>query len=333
MPSSCRGDPPPGIRCGEESLCIFAEPQYVSSMYDWSDLRIFLAVARAGSTLAASRALSLNQTTVSRRIQALEHGLGLTLFDRDTRGYALTPQGRALLSRAEAVEAATTDLETEALRLTRDLTGVIRVTAAESIMTHVVSPLITAYRRLHPEVRFDNLSSETRLSLEKGEADVAFRAGGEMTGDTLVHQRLPDICWSAYCSKAYIAANGAPACMEDLRHHSIVAYGAAPGMQKFSIWFMSFVAGEQVVATCNSIPNMSGVLRSGMGVGLLACFDGDATPGLVRCFPPPPEMDSPWWLVASHEAYQQPRVRSFMAFAAEQIRHDRRGMRGGRDTA
>lgn len=301
-------------------------------MYDWNDLRIFLAVAREGSTLAASRTLNINQTTVSRRIQTLEHGLGLTLFDRDTRGYGLTPQGRALLARAEAVEAATNDLETEALRLARDLTGVIRVTSAEAIMTHIVSPLITQYRRLHPEVRFENLSSETRLNLEKGEADVAFRAGGEMTGDTLVHQRLPDVCWTAYCSEAYIAANGAPSCMEDLRDHSIVAYGAAPSMQKFSIWFMSFVSGDQVVATCNSIPNMSGVLRSGMGVGLLACLDGDATPGPVRCFPPPPELDSPWWLVASHEAYQQPRVRSFMAFAADCIRRERRGLRGGKDT-
>jgi DNA-binding transcriptional LysR family regulator len=301
-------------------------------MYDWNDLRIFLAVAREGSTLGASRRLNINQTTVSRRIQTLEHGLGLALFDRDTRGYGLTPQGRALLARAEAVEVATIDLETEALRLARDLTGVIRVTSAESIMTHIVSPLITQYRRLHPEVRFENLSSEARLNLEKGEADVAFRAGGEMTGDTLVHQRLPDVCWTAYCSEDYIASNGAPTSMEELRDHSIVAYGAAPGMQKFSIWFMSFVSGDQIVATCNSIPNMSGVLRSGMGVGLLACLDGDETPGLVRCFPPPPEMDSPWWLVASHESYQQPRVRSFMAFAAERIRQERRGMRGGKDT-
>jgi len=78
-------------------------------MYEWSDLRIFLAVAREGSTLAASRLLNLNQTTVSRRIEALEHALGLALFTRTTRGFAPTPQGHALMTRIEAVEIAALD--------------------------------------------------------------------------------------------------------------------------------------------------------------------------------------------------------------------------------
>ncbi len=302
-------------------------------MYEWSDLRLFLAVAREGSTLAASHALNVNQTTVSRRISALEHALGVTLFDRDTRGYALTPQGTALQCRAETVEVAAFDLETEAARLTRDLTGGIRVTAPEAIMTHVVSPAITAYHAIHPEVRFEYLSAETRLNLERGEADIAFRAGDKISGDTLVHQRLPDICWSAYCSETYIEANGAPVSPTDMAQHSIVAYGGLIAMQPFSIWFMTFVRGEQIVATCNAIPNMGGALRSGLGVGLLPCLHGDATPGLVRCYPPPPELDSPWWLVAPHEAYLQPHIRSFMAFAAAEIRRERRGMRGGENSS
>lgn len=297
-------------------------------MYEWSDLRIFLAVAREGSTLAASRALGINQTTVSRRIDALERALGLTLVTRDTRGSALTPQGISLRAKAEVAEAAALDLETEATRLTRDLTGVIRVTAPEAIMTHVVSPLMVEYRRHHPEVRFENLSSEIRLNLEKGEADIAFRASAVLTGDTLISQRLPDNCFSAYCSESYAAAHGIPATPQDLRHHSIVAYGKNLAMLSFSIYFMSFVSGNQVVATCNTIPNMAGMLRSGMGVGAMHCLDADHTPGLVRCFPPPREMDSPWWIVMPPDAYQQPRVRSFAAFAADRIRHGKFGLRG-----
>jgi DNA-binding transcriptional LysR family regulator len=90
-------------------------------MYEWSDLRIFLSVAREGSTLAASRLLNMNQTTVSRRIEALEHALDVALFTRSTRGFALTPQGQALMGRIEAVEVAAIDVETEATRLVRDL--------------------------------------------------------------------------------------------------------------------------------------------------------------------------------------------------------------------
>ena len=293
-------------------------------MYEWSDLRIFLAVEREGSTLAAARTLNVNQTTVSRRLQALERGLALRLFERSTRGHALTPQGAALVARAEAVEAAAKEVELEAERLTRDLAGVIRVTAAESIMTHVVSRLITVYRAVHPEVRFESLSAEDRLELERGEADIAFRAGEVQLGDTLIGQRLPDIPWTVYCSESYAATHGRPSGLADLADHTVVAYSGAPSMQPFSIHFMSHVRGEQVVATCNTVSNMTGVLRTGMGVGMLNVFEGDGTPGLVRCFSPLPQMASPWWLVAAPEAYLQPRIRSFTAYAAARIRQDRR---------
>jgi DNA-binding transcriptional LysR family regulator len=295
-------------------------------MYEWSDLRIFLAVAREGSTLAASRVLNCNQTTVSRRIEALEHALGLVLFARTTRGYALTPQGQALLGKVEAVEAATADVEVEATRQTRDLSGLIRVTAAEAIMTHVVSPIILAYRALHPEVRFDSLAAEHRVSLEKGEADVAFRAtGGDLTGDTLIAIGLPKVTWGVYCSDAYAARNGTPGSMEDVKDHAVLAYSGLVATLPFSIFFMTFAKGEQVATTCNSIPNMAGAIRAGLGVGLLPLMIGLKTPEIVLCFPPPVETDSPWWLVASPDAYRQPRVRSFMAFAVERIRQDRSG--------
>lgn len=294
-------------------------------MYEWSDLRVFLAVAREGSTLAASRLLNMNQTTVSRRMEALEHALGLVLFARSTRGFALTPQGQALLQKIETVEIAATDVEVDATRLTRDLSGSIRVSAPEAMMTHLISPIMLAYRMLHPEVRFENLSAEHRISLEKGEADIAFRATATLSGDTLISMRLPNIRWGVYCSEIYAEQNGQPQSMNDLKDHAIVAYSGLVSTLHFSIAFMSFVRGEQVATTSNSIPSMAGAVRAGLGVGLLPQMVGRATPGLVLCFPPPLETDSPWWLVASPVAYQQPRVRSFMAFAAERIRQDKSG--------
>lgn len=235
-------------------------------MYEWSDLRILLAVAREGSTLAASRVLNMNQTTVSRRIEALEHALGLALFTRTTRGFALTPQGQALLHRIEAVEVAALDLEVEATRLTRDLSGSIRVTAPEAMMTHLISPIMLAYRALHPEVRFESLSAEHRISPEKGEADIAFRAtNGELSGDTLISVRLPSITWGVYCSEAYVARNGAPQSMNSLKDHAIVAYSGVVATLHFSLTFMSFVPDAQVATTSNSIPNMAGAVRAGLG--------------------------------------------------------------------
>jgi DNA-binding transcriptional LysR family regulator len=298
----------------------------VPHMFEWSDLRIFLAVAREGSTLAASRVLTMNQTTVSRRIEALEHALGLGLFTRTTRGFALTPQGQALLQKVEVVETAALDVDVEATRLTRDLSGSIRVTAPEAMMTHTISPIMLAYRTLHPEVRFENLSAEHRISLEKGEADIAFRAAqGDLGGDTLISVRLPSIMWGVYCSEVYSTRHGVPRSMNDLKDHAIVAYSGLVATLHFSRVFMSFVSDTQVATTSNSTLNMAGAVRAGLGIGLLPLLVGQATPGLMLCFPPPIETDSNWWLVASPEAYQQPRVRSFMAFAAERIRQDKSG--------
>lgn len=295
-------------------------------MYEWSDLRIFLAVAREGSTLAASRLLNMNQTTVSRRIEALEHALGLALFARTTRGFALTPQGQALMTRIEAVETTAIDVATEATRLNRDLSGSIRVTSPDAIMTHAISPIMLAYRASHPEVRFESLSAEHQLNLEKGEADIAFRAtNGALVGDTLIAHRLPGVKWGVYCSDAYAKVNGKPATPGDIKAHATVTYSGLAATLSASIWFMSFVQGEQVATTCNAIPNMAGALRAGLGVGLLPVMIGMSTPGLDLCFQPPVETDGAFWIVASPEAYQQPRVQSFMSFAGKRIRNDKSG--------
>lgn len=106
-------------------------------MFDWDDLRLFLGVAREGSTPGAAQKLGINQTTVARRLAALEHGRGVTLFERSSRGYMLTSHGRAPVARVEAVEAATLNLQAEAARPARDLSGAIQVTATHPIMTHL----------------------------------------------------------------------------------------------------------------------------------------------------------------------------------------------------
>jgi DNA-binding transcriptional LysR family regulator len=118
----------------------------------------------------------MNQTTVSRRIEALEHALGLTRFTRTTRGFVLISKGQTLLHKIEAVEVAALDLEVVATRLSRDQSGSTRVAVPKAIVTHLISPIMLAYRSFHPEVRFENLSAEHRFSLKKREADIAFRA-------------------------------------------------------------------------------------------------------------------------------------------------------------
>lgn len=297
-------------------------------MLDWNDLRIFLAVARGGSALAAAKQLNLNQSTVSRRIAALEHALGMGLFLRSARGSPLSPQGAELLPHAEKVEAEAQALESEASRLRRGLKGVIRITSPEVIMAQFVGPLTLRFRQMHPEVRFDYVSAEYRLDLAKGDADVAFRAGGVLEGDTLVCVALPDILWSAYCAQSYRDSSGMPGDLAGLGQHPVIAFVSAVSKLPVAKAFMSQVPSQNIVGTSNSVANMCGMIRAGLGIGMLPCFLGDQHPGIVRCFDSPPEMFTPWWLMASPEAHQLLRVRAFMQFAAEAIRRDVAMLRG-----
>jgi DNA-binding transcriptional LysR family regulator len=297
-------------------------------MYNWDDIRVFLVVAGAGSTLAASKKLNMNQTTVSRRMQALEQALGVTLFERDTRGYALTAQGREMLDVAGHLGAAATNVAVRAGHLARALEGRIRLTAAHSAMNHWVLPLVSQYRKLHPNVYFETNAAEAYVSLENGEADVAIRAGDRVTGDTLIARKLPNVRWGIYCSKAYRAANGTPKSVEALMDHAVLSYPRAmmDTVVPFT-WLDRFIDLAKVISTMDSVVTMSASLRTEDAVGLLPCVEGDPVDDLVLCFVDD-NLTSNLWLVASKEAYSEPRVRKFMAFFGAAFPKDGGSSRG-----
>src|SRR5262252_8987532 len=111
-------------------------------MLDWNDLKYFLAVAREGSTLAAARKLRTSQTTVARRIAALEQALALTLFEKRQAGYTLTPAGEGLLDRARKVESAANGLAEASAALTRDTSGSVRITTQEIFAITLLAPIL-----------------------------------------------------------------------------------------------------------------------------------------------------------------------------------------------
>src|SRR3954463_8514705 len=116
--------------------------QNEACMFDWNDLRYFLAVARIGSTLGAAKELRVSQTTVARRIAALERALGLPLFEKRQAGYALTPAGENLVEQAERVELAATGFADAAAARTRDLSGTVKISAEEIFATTLMAPML-----------------------------------------------------------------------------------------------------------------------------------------------------------------------------------------------
>lgn len=289
------------------------------SVYDWNDLRYFLAVARTGSTLAASRALKANQTTVARRIGVLERAVGTKLFDKKQSGYALTEAGAELRAAAERVEVEANAFVEQAGALGRRISGVIRVTTNEGLANTVMAPALSAFRRLRPEVRVDLAVDERRLDLTRGAADVALRTGPRPTENGLVVRRLTPMAWAAYCSRGYAERRGCPNSVDALGQHAVIGaegpIAALPGWT----WLRKAAPEAEVVARSSSLTNLISTVRAGLGVTVLPCFLADSDADLVRCIGPISGVQSDLWLVTREDVRDVRRVRTFVDFLAAHV--------------
>ena len=284
---------------------------------DWNDLRLFLAVARLGSIRAAAGELGLNQSTINRRMDVLEHDLRLTLFDRTTRGLALTEAGQAVAAAARPLQAEVAAIGALAARLARQAGGMIKVTAPQTTAVLMIAPLIAEFSRRHPDILVEYDGAEEVLDLHAGEADVAFRAGAVPPDASLHADLVVNHRWAVYCSTARARLKGIPHCVEDLRRFDVVALGGAIGKGPGNLWFMQQVDPRRITGVASSVPNMAHILHAGLGVGILPTLTGDQERGLQRCFDPIPELTTHMWLVTTPEARRVPRVAALVGVALE----------------
>lgn len=282
-------------------------------MFEWSDLRVFLAVARVGSTVAAAKAIGVNQTTVARRIAALEAATGLRLFDRRQDGYRLSEAGAALLGHAEKVETAVGMVEKAVASRQRELGGVVRVTTTEELAIAVVTPWLTEFMELYPDIRIEMVASERRLDLAAGEADVAIRAQKRPDDPGVVVRKLSDGPWALYCGQGYEKKRGAPRSVEDLACHSVI--GGDGSLMKLDPyqWLAEAVPESSVRSRCVSLLNVLSAAKADQGVAALPCSMAVREPALVECFAMP-NFGYGYYLVVNAALKDVPRVRAFLDF-------------------
>lgn len=285
-----------------------------SGMFDWNDLRYFLAVARTGSATAAAELIPVNQSTVSRRVAALERALAAKLFDRTVAGYQLTDLGRELVPLAERAEG---DAEAVMLMIdqaNRRIAGTVRVTTNETMAELFLTPSLAEFAALYPEVRVDVIVSSRWLDLSRGEADVALRAARELGNERAVARKLSELPWAIYCSHAYAAAYGAPTSSHDLSQHRVVSVdGLLSGLAALQ-WMEKSAGTAAVVARTNSLQNLETAVRAGLGVSALPCVRGEAAPALVRCIGPNADLNSFVWLVTRNQIKNESAVQAFRSF-------------------
>jgi DNA-binding transcriptional LysR family regulator len=288
-------------------------------MFDWDDVRFFLAVARHNSTLAAGRALGVNQSTVTRRIAELERSLGHALVRREPTGYRLSELGTTMLPHAERIAAAVQDFEQQLADATRAQIGTVRITCPEPVVLRITqSGLLDRFHARHPELRAEFVISDRYLDITKGDADVALRSGDTDDG-VLVGRKIADSLWAVYASRGYVERHGKPDSAADLAGHALVGLDESMANHRASTWLRAVAPEARIVARNNSVLGLAQAVKSGLGVGPLPTALGDNDPDLVRAFGPVPELTRSWRLLTHPDLRHTRRVSAFFDFIASEM--------------
>jgi len=288
-------------------------------MFDWNDLRHLIAVSRAGSTLAAARALGVNQSTVHRRLVELERRIGLGLVKRRPSGYRLSELGEALIDDLLAVETAVGDLERKIRSLKLDLAGTIRLTCPEPIVPRIAaSGLLDRFHERYPGLLVELVTSDRYLNLAEGEADIAFRSG-EPVDDRLVGRKVCDSVWAVYASRSYVQKHGRPRDIADLATHALIGFDGIMQGHRVARWLPAVVPDARIVSRTSSMLGAVAAVKAGVGIAPLPTTLGDAEDTLVQVLPPVEALTRAWYLLTPADLRRTPRIAAFVDWLLDDI--------------
>ncbi len=289
---------------------------------DWDKLRVFHAVAEAGSFTHAGDALNLSQSAVSRQISALEENLQVALFHRHARGLILTEQGESLNRTVRDVFAKLAMTEALLTESKEKPTGRLKVTTTVGFGSHWLSSRVGGFLAAYPEVTMTLLLDDSDLDLAMREADVAIRMHAPKQPD-LVQRHLMTIRWTIVASKPYLAQHGTPSRPEELDDHALILFGDYRPPVADINWLAH--AGRRTgqprraVLEVNSLQAMATAVRAGVGIAALPTWMSDEAAGLQSILPDlkPPKMDV--YFVYPEELRNSKRVAVFRDFLLAEI--------------
>ncbi|MEP6784301.1 MAG: LysR family transcriptional regulator [Sphingomonadales bacterium] len=266
---------------------------------DWGKLQIFIAIVRGGSLERAARTLSVDATTIGRRLRALERDMQTTLFERSREGMVPTADGRQLLAIAEDMERAAAGLETRRNH-GAPVTGVVRVSTTEGFGTRFVAPRIADFSTAYPGITLDLFANSGFLNPSRREADVAILLAQPRKGP-LRTRRLTDYTLGLY----------APAHVTDHSALPFVSY-IPDFLYAPELDYLSEVEPNRAPhLRSSSINAQAHMIAGGAGIGVLPCFLADPDPALVR-IRPEIALQRTFWLAVHQEIATIPRVRAFV---------------------
>jgi DNA-binding transcriptional LysR family regulator len=292
-------------------------------MLSWDDFRYVKAIADTRSLGGAATELSVNHSTVFRRLAQIEKGLGSRLFERSRGGYALTPCGEEMVRLAERMGEDIVAFERQVTGHDLRPSGELRVTTNDTALIYLMTGVFAGFRRAYPEISLDVVVANQALNLSKRDADVAIRAT-DRPPETLIGRRAASIAWAVFAAAAKAPRSFDP--HSDGRDADWIGFGDNLANLKAAKWLKEHAG--RIVYRINTVLGLAEAIAAGMGYGLLPCFIGSATAGLTRLTPPVAEMSDGLWLLTHSDLRQTARVRAFMDFAGGEIAKRRKQLEG-----
>jgi len=290
---------------------------------DWDKLRVFHAVAEAGSFTHAGESLNLSQSAVSRQISALEESLSVPLFHRHARGLILTEQGDLLFRTAREVFAKLAMTEAMLSESKDRPKGPLKVTTTVAFGTGWLVPRIREFLELYPEIQLSVVVDDSELDLSMREADVAIRMSAPRQPD-LVQRHLLTVRYHIYASPAYLKKAGVPQRAEDLERHRIIIYGtdARPPTRNTN-WLLDAGGRDGIerrpILAVNNVQAIFRAVASGLGIGALPDYMAEEASDLVRVLPDlaGPEVEA--YFVYPEELRTSKRIAVFRDFLLRKV--------------
>jgi DNA-binding transcriptional LysR family regulator len=282
-------------------------------MDDWNDLRLVLAVQRAGGLAAAAGALGLDHSTIFRRLNALEKKLGVRLFERLPGGtYRATAAGERMAAAGQRIEHETLSLDRDIAGRDRRPSGKLRVTSSETLAHSRLTPHLAAFRQAHPRIVVELVIDNRVLDLARREADIALRPMRPTEGN-LWGRKLADVAWTFYAARALIDRIGGPIkAADEAARLPLVGWSEGTSGIKAADWLARTTPATAVVYRTSSLVSQALAARAGIGAALLPCYLGDGDRGLERMLAEPiAELATELWMVTHRDLRSTARVRAF----------------------
>lgn len=293
---------------------------------DWEEVKSFAVVAGAGSVRRAAKELGVHHSTLSRRIENLEHALGTRLFSRHPEGYVLTRAGEEFASVVRDCGLRLNDIERQISGQEGDLSGAVTITMAEPLAVNMFGPRLAEFADAHPGIDVRIIATTDVLDISRREADIAIRTNNNPP-ESLVGKRLFPYYETAYATPDYLSAHDFENNPESARwicwrkdEERYPDWTKETAFKNVPVWgYFPSPALQQAAA------------RGGLGLAMLPCFIGDQDPALVRASDRKPAKARDIWLLTHSDLRRTARIRAFMTFAEKVLKDSKSAFLGTTD--